>query len=80
MRPPMNKEWRPVYWNNPSVLTVGEAYERGASAMLEVRDKDWIAWGDGKCPHKCGIEVYPDILCAECPECWAERKKKVTHE
>jgi hypothetical protein len=93
-RPPMNKEWRPADWFNeyegaylePEIAKIKElCFEAGASAMLEARDKDWIAWGESECPHE-SQEIKLTGGCyderkfeykLECPLCWAERKKEI---
>jgi hypothetical protein len=36
---------------------------------IEARDKDWIAWGEGQCPHD------KDLVKRRCTYCWAERKE-----
>jgi hypothetical protein len=51
-------------------------YEAGASAMLEARDKDWIAWMNDICPH----DIHGQTTKMYCPECVAARKKEITHD
>jgi hypothetical protein len=75
--------WRPADWFNeyegaylePEIAKIKElCFEAGASAMLAVRDKDWIAWGESKCTS-INHSLSPHLLKRDCLICWIERKK-----
>lgn len=45
-----------------------------AKAQLAKADKEWVEWGEGKCPHVEGNDTYYKRWCIHC---WQERKRSV---
>ena len=40
---------------------------------IAARDKEWVEWGESKCPH----ESVDDFRKGSCELCWQERKRGI---